>query len=134
MIDYSAWKFWFDVLQLLGTLALGIYVWWSNREKVTARRFATLEREVAVRVTAEALKTIEGDRLANCKQHDARTKKLEMDLTRIDSNLKHMPSHDDLSRIHSRIDEVHGSVREQTGLVKGIDHQVTMILEAMVKS
>jgi hypothetical protein len=113
-------------------LAAVIYTWWCNREKVTARRFEALEKDVSKRVTDEALKAIEHEREANCDLHEQRTRKVEQDVARIGNDIRHMPNHADLARIHGRIDEVHGSVREQTGLVKGIGHQVNLILEAMV--
>lgn len=127
------WRMTYNVAKDLLLLAAVVYTWWCNREKVTARRFEALEKDVADRITAAALKAVEAERDANCERHEERTHKLETDLARIGSELRHMPSHADLARIHGRIDEVHGSVREQTGLVKGIGHQVNLILEAMVK-
>lgn len=37
--DYLAWRFWFDILQFAGICFIGIYSWWSNRERVTNKRF-----------------------------------------------------------------------------------------------
>lgn len=127
------WRMAYSVAKDVLLLAAVIYTWWCNREKVTARRFEALEKDVSVRVTAEALKAVEVEREANCNLHEQRTRKIEQDVARIGNELRHMPNHNDLARIHGRIDEVHGSVREQTGLVKGISHQVNLILEEMVK-
>lgn len=127
------WRMAYSVAKDVLLLAAVAYTWWCNREKVTARRFEALERDVAKRVTDEALKAVENEREANCDLHELRTRKLEQDVARIGNDIRHMPNHADLARIHGRIDEVHGSVREQTGLVKGIGHQVNLILEAMVK-
>ncbi|MGE4334543.1 MAG: DUF2730 family protein [Pigmentiphaga sp.] len=41
--NYQAWQFWFNVGYSVGLLALGVYTWWVNREKVTASRFSGLE-------------------------------------------------------------------------------------------
>lgn len=127
------WRMTYSVAKDVLLLAAVIYTWWCNREKVTARRFEALEKDVSKRVTDEALRSLDAQRDASCDRHEERTHKLETDLARIGNELRHMPSHADLARIHGRIDEVHGSVREQTGLVKGIGHQVNLILEAMVK-
>lgn len=42
-IYYPAWAFWFSVLQFVFNLALLVGVWWSNRQKVTAKKFKALE-------------------------------------------------------------------------------------------
>jgi len=47
-IDYSAWRFWFDVLQLIGICIIGIYSWWISKERVTNKRF----KEHHARLTA----------------------------------------------------------------------------------
>lgn len=127
------WKLIYSVTKDILLLAAVVYTWWCNREKVTARRFEALEKDVAERVTNAALKAMEVEREASCDRHEERTHKIETDLARIGNELRHMPNHNDLARIHGRIDDVHGSVREQTGLVKGISHQVNLILEEMVK-
>ena len=42
-VDYTAARFWMDLLQLAGIVAIGIYSWWGNRAKVTNSRFNGLE-------------------------------------------------------------------------------------------
>ena len=45
-INYTAWRFWIDIFQMAVSLAVFIYVWWTNREKVTNKRFAGLEDRI----------------------------------------------------------------------------------------
>ncbi|WP_298438019.1 hypothetical protein [Geobacter sp.] len=45
-INYTAWRFWFDIVQTMVSLLVVIYVWWTNREKVTNKRFAGLEGRI----------------------------------------------------------------------------------------
>lgn len=53
-MDYPAWKFWIDAAQLGGLCAIGIYTWWTNREKVTNRRFQDHEdRIIVLEITAK---------------------------------------------------------------------------------
>lgn len=66
-IDYSALRFWLNILQLTGICAIGIYTWWTNRERVTNKRFkehhhrlVTLENQIKYSPTQtqyEALST-----------------------------------------------------------------------------
>ena len=32
-IDYTAWRFWFDIFQFFGTVVIGVYVWFATRKK-----------------------------------------------------------------------------------------------------
>lgn len=47
VINYQSLNFWFQVFQFLLTAAIGIYVWWTNREKVTNKRFSAAENRLA---------------------------------------------------------------------------------------
>lgn len=79
-IDYTAWRFWFDVLQLAGICSIGIYSWWSNREKVTTRKF---------------------------REHEARLAQLENDI-RHPSCQYHVGFEDRLDTINSGVSKVEG--------------------------
>ena len=46
-MDYAAWRFWFDALQLFGTLLIGVYVWWTSRERVTKKRFEEQDKRIS---------------------------------------------------------------------------------------
>lgn len=127
------WKLVYSFVKDLLLLAALFYTWWSNREKVTARRFAALEKDVGSRITAEALRTMEKEREAGCDQHEQRTKSIELELKCIENELRHVPNHNDLSRIHGRIDEMHGALRELAGGVKGLGHQMNLVLEELIK-
>lgn len=60
-INYTAWRFWFDLLQLGGTCLIGVYVWWANSKKVTTARFSEHEKR---------LNTLEIDiKHPNCQHH-----------------------------------------------------------------
>jgi len=48
MEDYTAWKFWLDVAQLLGIIGVGAYTWWTNRSKATQKKFKGLEERISV--------------------------------------------------------------------------------------
>lgn len=125
----EAYRYGKDVL-LYGAV---VYTWWKNREKVTAARFAVLEKEVASRITAEALRVIELERSDSCKLHDARTKALEEDLIRIGSEVRGLPKHNDLAQIHGRINEINGALHEVSGGVKALGHQMNLVLEELIK-
>ena len=64
-IDYGAWKFWHEVIRDFGTLLIGIYVWISNRNRVTqnsleshAKRLTSLETDLKLLPNREQLEAI----------------------------------------------------------------------------
>lgn len=81
--DYSAWRFWFDVLQLAGISLIGVYSWWVNREKVTTGKFREHERRIC---------QLENDvRHPNCQYHlgfEARLDTLHGDIRELAGGVK----------------------------------------------
>lgn len=121
-------------------LAAVLYTWWANREKVTAKLFAdfkdsvaNLEKDVSQRITTDALKAIDKERAAICDRHKERTDRNERELIRLAGEINSLPDHKDLARIHARIDEMSKSLGEITGEVKSIGHQVSLVLEELIK-
>ena len=53
-------------------------------------------------------------------------------LTAIERDLKHAPTHDDLKRIHSRLDEVSDDLSKLMGEFKGTAHTLSLIHEHLL--
>jgi hypothetical protein len=45
-VNYAGVKFWIDVLVLLVVAGNTVYTWWTNREKVTNKRFKAAEDRI----------------------------------------------------------------------------------------
>jgi hypothetical protein len=45
-VNYAAVKFWIDVLVLAVVAGNTVYTWWTNREKVTNKRFKEAEDRI----------------------------------------------------------------------------------------
>lgn len=132
MIDYTAWRFWFDVAQVAATVFIAGYVWWTNREKVNAKRFATLEKEVAERVTNTALTAVNRERDRQCERHQERTDKVEEDVTRVALEVRHLPSHKDIAALSNHISGLHGSIERFSGRLEGLGRAVDLINEFLI--
>lgn len=114
-INYTFWIFAFSIFQFLWSTALGIYVWWSNKEKVTNKRFDLQDK----RITA-----------------------IDTNIVKIESDLKHphCTRHDDLEArqgksnetYNLRLDALHGDIRELTGCVKGLNRAVDLMNEYLI--
>jgi len=95
--DISEWdvlpaELWIDIFQTVLTAAVGIYVWLVTRTRVNAARISKMEEDLDARLDG----------------HDRR-------LTRIEGAVEHGPTRDDLSRIHTRIDEVAAAIARIEG-------------------
>jgi hypothetical protein len=110
-MDYPALKFWLDVVQLAGTFAIGVYVWMSNRQ----------------RVTTDAIDRLEGHVDGRLDDHHERLARLEQDL-------EHAPTHDDLGQLYERINGLKESVQELSGEFKGVRHLLNVIHQHMLHS
>lgn len=100
-----------SILNLLGLWVLGAYTWQANRKRVTNERITTLQE--SVNMSMATLKTGQ-DRQAER-------------LTQVERDLQHAPTHDDLKRLHSRIDDVAGAVRGLDGKFEGANHTLQLI-------
>lgn len=130
---YENWQFWWQTLMMIGIAGNWIYSWWTSREKVTARRFADLEKEVTQRVTNAALEKIDERREALCLLHLERTSKLEMLVAQNRSDITHLPGHDNLNKIHGRVDAVQKELSTMNGRLEGIGHTVNLINEFLIR-
>ena len=101
-MDYEAWRFWIDGLQTVLTAALGVYVWLVNRTRVNAARISKMEDEI-----------------------DGRLDEAENRLTKVESDVEHGPTRNDLGRIHTRIDDVAAAVAR----IEGESHAATRSLD-----
>lgn len=131
--DYTAARFYLDLSQFALTGAIGVYVWWTNREKVNSKRFEALEKEVAHRATAAEVADLRAQQTVSCKLHTARTAQLEGNFIELRADLKNAPSHNNLSRIHDRIDALTKEVGSIAGSLGGINRAVDLINEHLIK-
>jgi hypothetical protein len=143
-LNYAEWKFWLDVMVLVGVAANTGYTWWTNREKVTNRRFKAQEDEIA------AIKSMLGNIPATCSKHaknegrlDGHNDRLAQHkelLTSIETEFKHLPKRDDLEKVYERINKVSSQMADLkaevgkiSGAMLGITHITEMINDFLVQ-
>lgn len=96
-VDYGALQLAFDVLQCLITAAIGVYVWISNKSRVTHARITKLEKDVDGRLD----------------DHNVR-------LANIEAHMKHLPGHDDIDDLREKVSSLNGTVERLRGDVHGV--------------
>lgn len=127
------WKLAYGIFRDVLLVVVMIYTWWGNREKVTAKRFTSLEKQVAERLSTQAHQMLDEEQKKVCEAHTRRTNQSEQDLRRIEGEIKHLPSQADIGRLHARIDEVFGLVKDLGGEMKGSRRQLDLVLEELLR-
>lgn len=131
-IDYTAWRFWIDLLQIGGLIALGVYSWWRDREKVTSKRFAALERQVSDRLSSTAHSSIEERRDGDCSAHKARTAEIEIGLSRVGSEIRNMPNRQEMAALSHDITLLTSQIGRLEGRLEGINRVADLMNEFLI--
>jgi DNA repair exonuclease SbcCD ATPase subunit len=103
-LDYKALGFLLQAIQLVGTIAGFVWVIISNRQKANASAIETLRAEV-----------------------DEDTEQLGNRLTRLEAQMEHMPGHEDLGEIHSRVNETAQRLTSMEGELKQMNHTMQLM-------
>jgi len=133
MAPYGSWRFWMDIVQFAGIMVIGVYQWWANKQRVTAKRFLSLEKEVAKRVHEKKMAETLAEKNNECLRHLARTAHAEASVIKLEADLKNAPSHRNLERIHARLDDLTGQMGTINGSLTGIRRSVELINEHLIK-
>ncbi len=126
-IDYTAWRFWFDVGQSVGTIAIAIYVYFMTRRKAVDQRFVKIESSIT-----RALKEHRDDLDERCSQRKTRIETIEREARATVLKLENVPSHKDLAKLSERINDLNGSMSELNGRLGGINRAVDLINEFLI--
>ncbi|MEX3628760.1 MAG: hypothetical protein VB138_03975 [Burkholderia sp.] len=108
-MDLAKFNIIFQIVDAIVTAAVGVYVYLSNKDKVTNDRIGELEKNVDSRVDEH------GERLA-----------------RLEEAAHHVPTHDDLGRIHQRIDEAVKGVNALTGKADAMNNTLMLIQQHLL--
>lgn len=105
-------------LQITNTLVIwiaAIYTYLANRNRVTTERINSLQASLQGRI--EGMRSDMDHRMDN---HGDR-------LSRVEKDIQHAPSHEDLKRIHARMDEVSATLSSLQGEFKGANNTLHLI-------
>lgn len=132
-MNYQPWIFAFNVFQFLLSSALGIYVWWSNREKVTAARFQQLEKEVAERVSRADLKAASLQRDEQCAAHMREFKALEQANNALRLEVGKLPDRKEVKELSDSMRVLTEKIGNLGGRMDGVNRAVDLINEFLIE-
>ncbi len=131
-INYEAWKFWIGVAQLLGTILIGIYVWWSNRNQVNNKRFRTLEESVATKISQEKAEAMIEQKLSDCHSHQKETRRINDELIQLTGRVNGLPSRAELHGLNSNITELNSKIGKMDGRLEGINRVADLMNQFLI--
>lgn len=103
-MNYEAWKFWIDLLQLLLVGGVYVFVGFLNHSKATNARISDVEQDTDQRLDA----------------HESR-------LSNLEGQLKQLPTHKDMDEIKRALAGLARETSEQTGTMKAMGAQLGRI-------
>lgn len=104
-IDYTAWRFWMDLLLILVVMLQGIYTWFVNRTKVNK---AAIDRV------------------------DGRVSEVVERVTLLERDVRHLPNHDDLGELHEKVNTIATSMGKIEGELAALVRSLSMIHEHLL--
>lgn len=129
-IEY--WKFIFQIGQAVATIGVAIYVWWSNREKVTSRRFAALEKEVAERLKKADLDEAKTSRDNQCVEHKSKTDALAKAYDHLHIEVSRLPDRREITNLDNSIKELTRELGTLEGRISGINRVADLMNEFLI--
>ena len=108
-LDYKALGFWLQFAQVVATVIVFFYVWLTNRQKANSTAIDQM------RVT-----------------FDDKFNSLDDRVIRVEKDIEHLPTHEDMAKLHTRINETGESLKHIDGKLTQIDRTTQMINQYMI--
>lgn len=108
-IDYKALGFWLQALQALITGMVFVYVWLTNRQKANTAAIDEMR-----------------------KVFNQELNGLDDRLIRVEKDIEHLPTHDDMAKLHTRINETSEALKHIDGKLEQIDRTTQMINQYLI--
>jgi hypothetical protein len=115
-VSAAAWKFWFDVVQTAGLVAMGVWLRHKEKHQITDTSIKALDDKFSNKI--EQYKTEHENK---CGSHHQRTTALEI-------TVRNSPTHKDLGDLHEKMNSIKSSVDNMSGAMTGIGKQVDLLV------
>lgn len=120
----SLLRWWPVALFLLNALA--IWIAWSVRK--------TIGDFVTQKELAESLNNIAHARVREHQEAQRELHQIDNRLVHMEERTKHMPSHEDLRRVHKRMDDMNGELQAVASTVRATSHTVNLIHQHLMSA
>lgn len=115
-----------SLMQVGVAIATWLYVWVSNRKRVTTERIEKLEEHLQGHITAQdvRMRSIES---ATARIPDFKCGLCDQRVTRLEEHARHGVGMADVGKIHGRIDALQSDVSGMKGTLNANAHTLTVI-------
>lgn len=103
-LDYKALAFWLQLIQAVVTGLVFLYVWLTNRQKVNASAIETLRDDLSRQIND-----------------------LDDRVIRVEKDVEHLPTHEDMAGLHTRVNEANDNIKEMRGQLSQMNHTLQLI-------
>lgn len=117
-LDYRALQFWVNALQLLGLAALFVYTHFTNKSKVNAT----------------AINNVRGDLESKDHHLEGRIVRCERRQDVFESKQDGALTHEDLSNVYHRLNEVAEDLSGVSGQMRALSHQLSMVNQYLLNN
>jgi hypothetical protein len=123
-MNFEAMDFGLKVCNLLGTMVVGVYVWLSNRNRVTNERITALQEHTDNGITG--VRVDSAHRIDDLDRAiEARLDRHGNQLAQLEAHRQNAPGHNDLKRLHERIDGFSSDIARLEGNFVGAINGIT---------
>ncbi len=116
--DYAAAKFWMGVIQLVSVVALFIYTHMTNKSKANT----------------SAINTVRTDLEHEHSQLEERVARTERRQDVFESKLNGAPTHQDLSKVYDRLNDVAEDLSGARGQMSALSHQLSLVNQYLLNN
>lgn len=103
-LDYKALGFWLQFIQVAATVLVFLYVWITNRQKVNSDAIEKMR-----------------------EQFSAEVNEIDDRLIRVEQDIKHLPTHEDVSDLRTSIGTTNQNLTELRGTINQINNTVSLM-------
>lgn len=104
MMDMAGFRFWAEMVDRVATAALFVWVYFSNRHRVTVGKIEKIERDTHKRLD----------------DHGTR-------MTCLESDVKHSPSRAEINSLEDKIEKMNALLSRVDGRLEGINRAVDLM-------
>lgn len=131
-IDYSQYRFYFDVAQFILTGAIGVYFWISNRGRINRKRFVDLEKDVSKKISATDFQEMLDRQLPDCNKRLEQIKALEQNSIRFGAEMQSMPSREEIRSFTDGVSRLSAKIAKLDGKFEGVNRAVDLINDHLI--
>lgn len=131
-MNYPAAMFYLTLVMTVVNIIISLSVWWNNREKVSNKRFETLERDVAKRITRADLDAAIVARDGKCDTHKRETKTLEQSYNALHNEVSKLPNRAEVKDLADSMRGLTEKIGNLDGRMSGMNRAVDLINEFLI--